>query len=337
MSGAARSVICVKLPVHPLQLRVLHLSLLSWSSEWRSSVVSASRIQLQEDTECLELLTDMRMCFCACVRQVWSARTGTRGPSTARRSETVANVHELLTRGRRWALNLMEDQLCINQGLIRQILLEDLGKKKVTVSRLSRRSTESQLAEDFIQACENCMVTGDESWMFQNDPERQRQSRGWRTKAPPRSKKYRLQNSRNERRLSFSLINRLWVTQNLNPKYIQRTLNATYGCCSYWSGIREWRGNFYRKELPSLCMKIPLLALQYCSASWIIAACWILAVHLVHLTSRQLAFLFLKMGNALKGILLEDVEVIEKNTIAQWNWVPSEDFDDCFVNFFGKM
>jgi hypothetical protein len=72
----------------------------------------------------------------------------------------------------------MEDQLCINQGLIRQILLEDLGKKKVTVSRLSRRSTESQLAEDFIQACENCMVTGDESWMFQNDPERQRQSRG---------------------------------------------------------------------------------------------------------------------------------------------------------------
>jgi transposase len=51
-------------------------------------------------------------------------------PSTSRNADTIANVREMVTRDRRLTLRMMSDELNINKEMIRQILHEDLWKRK---------------------------------------------------------------------------------------------------------------------------------------------------------------------------------------------------------------
>jgi hypothetical protein len=43
-------------------------------------------------------------------------------PSTSRNADAIANVREVVTRERRWALRMMVDELNINKEMIRQTL-----------------------------------------------------------------------------------------------------------------------------------------------------------------------------------------------------------------------
>jgi hypothetical protein len=100
-------------------------------------------------------------------------------PSTPGNAATISNVGEMVTRDRRWALRMMTDELNINKETIRQILPEDLRKRK-TCAKFDPHTLTS--CQDFIQTCQenpsflDCNVTGDESWVFQYDPETKRQS-----------------------------------------------------------------------------------------------------------------------------------------------------------------
>jgi transposase len=125
-------------------------------------------------------------------------------PSTPRSADTIPNVRAMVTRDRRLTLRMMSDELNINKETVRQILHEDLRKRKICAKFVPHRLTDEQKerrltsCQDFIHTCQenpsflDCIVTGDESWVFQYDPETKRQSMQWTSKSSPRSKTFRL-------------------------------------------------------------------------------------------------------------------------------------------------
>ena len=87
------------------------------------------------------------------------------------------------------------------------IVSEDLGKRKICSWFVPHQLTDEQKAKwmeisgDFITMCDHdqsflqTIVTGDETWCYQFDPESKRQSMEW-CSSSPRPKKSRLQKSR---------------------------------------------------------------------------------------------------------------------------------------------
>jgi hypothetical protein len=92
---------------------------------------------------------------------------------------------------------MMEEEFEISREIIRKILMEDLGKRKICVGFVQRCLTDEQKALG-LQACEDVtqsvdddrslldsVVTGDETWCFQCDLQTKRQSMEWRSPSSP--------------------------------------------------------------------------------------------------------------------------------------------------------
>jgi histone-lysine N-methyltransferase SETMAR len=101
----------------------------------------------------------------------------------------------------------MSDELNINKETIRKILHVDLRKRKIRTKFVPYSLTDEQKqlrqtsCQDLLQTCQDnrsfldCIVTGDESWVFQYDPETKRQSMQWTFKVIIKAQKFRLQKS----------------------------------------------------------------------------------------------------------------------------------------------
>jgi hypothetical protein len=64
-------------------------------------------------------------------------------PSASGNADTFANVPEMVTRYRRWALRIMADELNISKETIHQILHEDLRKRKMCAKFFPHRRAEA--------------------------------------------------------------------------------------------------------------------------------------------------------------------------------------------------
>jgi histone-lysine N-methyltransferase SETMAR len=96
--------------------------------------------------------------------------------SASRNADKIANIREIVRRDCRLTLRTMLDELNINKETIRQILHDDLRKRKICAKFVphSLRDEQKQRrlisCQGFIQTCQDnpscldCIVTGDESW-----------------------------------------------------------------------------------------------------------------------------------------------------------------------------
>jgi transposase len=112
------------------------------------------------------------------------ARSGR--PSTSRNTDKIVNVREMVTQDLRFTLRMLSDELNINKETIRQILHEDLRKRKICAKFVPHSITDEhkqrrlKSCQDFIQTLQDspsfidCIVTGDESRVFQYDSETKR-------------------------------------------------------------------------------------------------------------------------------------------------------------------
>ena len=93
----------------------------------------------------------------------------------------------------------------MDKKTVRTILVDTLGMRKVCAKMMPRLLTEEQKAQR-LNACRDIrqqievdknflenVITGDESWVFQYDPETKRQNRQWKSVSSPRPKKARMQ------------------------------------------------------------------------------------------------------------------------------------------------
>jgi hypothetical protein len=105
----------------------------------------------------------------------------------------IAKVRKRIQEERCVTVRMMADEFGVNRGTIRQILVEDLGKRKVA-SRFvphalsdDQRHERVQYAKDIIKTARrnknflNSIVAEDETQCFRYDPTTKRQSAEWKS------------------------------------------------------------------------------------------------------------------------------------------------------------
>lgn len=124
-------------------------------------------------------------------------------PRSVHTAENIAKVRDYIANDRSATVRMMEEDLGINRETIRLIIKEDLGKTKVCSRFVPHHLTDDQKrgrvrhCRDLVSTAENnrnflkSIVTGDETWCFQYDPETKRQSAEWKSSGSPKSKKVR--------------------------------------------------------------------------------------------------------------------------------------------------
>ena len=124
-------------------------------------------------------------------------------PSTTRTDKNIIRVKQLVRSDRRLTVRMISDELSLNREPVRTILLHNLGMRKVYAKMVPKILSEDQ-KQNRIKFCEDMLekikddpdilrqiITGDETWVFQYDPETKRQSKQWKTAKSPRLKKTR--------------------------------------------------------------------------------------------------------------------------------------------------
>lgn len=129
-------------------------------------------------------------------------------PSTSKTDDNVERVRSLVRSDRRLTLRMISSELNLNRFTVHQILTRDLGMRKVCAKMVPKNLTTEQKANrrdvclDLLDRLErepeffSRVITGDESWILEYDPETKRQSREWHTANSPRPKKARMSKSK---------------------------------------------------------------------------------------------------------------------------------------------
>jgi len=129
-------------------------------------------------------------------------------PSTLKTDENVEIVRSLVRSDSQLILRMISSELNLNRFTVHQILTQDLDVRKVCAKMVSKNLTTEQKANrrdvclDILDHLErepeffSHVITGDESWISEYDPETTRQSREWHTANSPHPKKARMSKSK---------------------------------------------------------------------------------------------------------------------------------------------
>ena len=121
-------------------------------------------------------------------------------PKTKRIDANVGRVRTLVRSDRRLGVTVIAEELNMNRETVRQSVKEDLGMRKISAKIVPRILSHAQkqrrlhIPSDLLRNAEKFdkVITGDETWCFQYDPETERQSMQWKTQNSPRPKKPRM-------------------------------------------------------------------------------------------------------------------------------------------------
>ena len=104
-----------------------------------------------------------------------------------------------MSENRRLTVRSIAEQVKIDRETVRKILTEDLDMRKVCAKMVSKELTEEQkqrrvtICQDLLERQDDILgrvIIGDETWVYQYDPETKRQSAQWKTANSPRPKKF---------------------------------------------------------------------------------------------------------------------------------------------------
>ena len=125
-------------------------------------------------------------------------------PFSVRNEGLVVKVRKRIQEERCVTVRMMAGEFGVNRETIRQILVEDVGKRKVASRFVPRalshdqRHGRVQYAKYIIKTARrnknflNSIVAEDETWCFRYDPTTKLQSAEWKSPASPKGKKVRL-------------------------------------------------------------------------------------------------------------------------------------------------
>jgi septation ring formation regulator EzrA len=108
-------------------------------------------------------------------------------PSTSTTDDNVARVRAELNSDRRLSVRMIADNLNIPKTIVHELVTEKLNMRKVCAKLVPKVLTDDQknhrvtVATELLERLEiepnflDCVVTGDETWCFEYDPETKRQ------------------------------------------------------------------------------------------------------------------------------------------------------------------
>uniref|UniRef100_A0A8C4WUG0 Mos1 transposase HTH domain-containing protein n=1 Tax=Eptatretus burgeri TaxID=7764 RepID=A0A8C4WUG0_EPTBU len=129
-------------------------------------------------------------------------------PSTSRTMKNIERVKQMVHTDRRLTVRMIAEELSINKDTVWSIITENLEMRKVCAKMVPKLLSEYQkqqrvtACKDIIERLEDDpdllgrVITGDESWIFEYDPETKRQTRQWKSPLSPKPKKARMSKSK---------------------------------------------------------------------------------------------------------------------------------------------
>jgi len=115
-------------------------------------------------------------------------------PATSRTEENIAKIHQIVHENRQLTVRSIAKQVNIDRETVRKILTEDLDMRKVCAKMVPKELTEEQkqrrvtICQDLLERQDDILgrvITGDETLVYQYDPETKRQSAQWKTANSP--------------------------------------------------------------------------------------------------------------------------------------------------------
>jgi len=106
-------------------------------------------------------------------------------PATSRTEENIVKIRQILLENCRLTVRNIAEQFNIDRETVRKILTEDLAMRKVCAKMVPKDLTEEQkqrrvtICQDLMERQDDILgrvITGDDTWVYQNDPETKRQS-----------------------------------------------------------------------------------------------------------------------------------------------------------------
>jgi len=121
-------------------------------------------------------------------------------PKTQRTDANVDRVRTLVHSDQRLGVRVIAEELNMNRETVRQIVKEDMGMRKISAKTVPRILTYDQtqrrlyISSDLLCNADmfDRVITGEEMWCFQYDPETNQQSMQWKTQNSPWPKKARM-------------------------------------------------------------------------------------------------------------------------------------------------
>lgn len=272
-------------------------------------------------------------------------------PVTHRTDETVDSVCALVKSDRRLSIRMMADELHLSRETVRKILTEDLLMRKISAKMVPKILTDEQ-KERRVQVCVDLstrieedsdlvskIVTGDETWCYQYDPETKRQSMQWCSQSSPRPRKARMSRSQ----IKTMLVCFFDIQGIVHREFVEQ--GSTVNQFKYLEILKRLREAVRRKR-PHLW-----------SGGWILhhdnaPAHAALRVH-EFLASKSIAtldhppyspdlapcdfWLFPKLKIALKGQRFDDITAIQQEANTILRNIPNEEFKNCFEQWKHRM
>ena len=118
-------------------------------------------------------------------------------PATSRTEEKIAKVRQILRENNRLTVRSITEEVNIDRETVRKILTEDLGMRKECAKMVPKDLTEEQeqrrvtICQDLLERQDDILcrvIIGDDTWVYQYDPETKPQSAQWKTAKSPRQK-----------------------------------------------------------------------------------------------------------------------------------------------------
>lgn len=159
-------------------------------------------------------------------------------PSTSKTDNNVARVRQLLDSDRRLSIRMVANELNLSSTVVFRIVTEDLAMRKVCAKLVPKvlsddeKTNRAEISSELLQRVEiepdwlDNVITGDETWVFEYDPETKRQSSEWHTDQSPKPKKARMSKSKVKTMLIVFFDSKGVVHKEFVPQ--GQTVNAAY-------------------------------------------------------------------------------------------------------------
>ena len=118
-------------------------------------------------------------------------------PATSITEEKIAQVCQTLRENFRLTVRSIAEPVNIDRETVRKILTEGLDMRKVCAKMVPKKLTEEQkqrrvtICQDLLESQDDILgrvTRGDETWVYQYDPETKRQTAQWKIANSPRPK-----------------------------------------------------------------------------------------------------------------------------------------------------
>lgn len=316
-------------------------------------------------TECLQLLKEVYedTCMSRAMVFMWHKRfSGGREavedderegrPSTSKTDENVEKITEIIRKDRRLSVRMLAEMVNINRETVRQILHNELNMQKVCAKMVPKNLTQDQ-KDARKESCTDILerlnedphllervITCDETWIFQYDPETKRQSMHWKSPSSPKIKKAKMSKSR----LKAMLIVFFDIKGVILIEWVPagQTVNQAY----YKTVLQKLRERV-RKKRPDLWKNNAwILHQDNAPAHTALSVKQFLADNKIPVLnhppySPDLApcdfYLFPKVKESLKGTHFETLEQVKDKTATLLRSITPEDFQNCYQHWQKRM